>query len=154
MIKGMNHVGISVADLQRSIEFYRDGFGMRVVVQKQFGGELYETIMALRGATGNVALLSAANLQIELFEFARPKPKPFDSHRPVCDYGINHFCIDVVDIETECDRLTALGASFHCPPMAFFGIAKVTYGRDPDGNVFELVEMIETNPNERQAVDH
>ena len=38
-------------------------------------------------------------------------------------------------------RLMEAGVSFHCPPIDFSGIAKATYGRDPDGNVFELREI-------------
>jgi hypothetical protein len=34
------------------------------------------------------------------------------------------------------------GAVFHCPPQDFGGAVKATYGRDPDGNVFELQQII------------
>jgi hypothetical protein len=33
--------------------------------------------------------------------------------------------------------------AWNCPPLKCFGVATVTYGRDPDGNVFELLEMHE-----------
>lgn len=55
--------------------------------------------------------------------------------------GITHFCVEVSDIESEYERLKAAGASFHCPPLDFSGEAMATYGRDPDGNVFELLQM-------------
>lgn len=141
MIKGLNHVGVSVTNLDRSIAFYRDGLGMEVVVHWTFQGDPYERLLGLKGVNGKVALLKATNLQIELFEFSHPPPAPGDPERRVCDHGITHFCIEVVDIEGWCGRLKAAGASFHCPPMGFFGTAKATYGRDPDGNVFELLEM-------------
>jgi catechol 2,3-dioxygenase-like lactoylglutathione lyase family enzyme len=141
MIKGLDHVGISVANLERSMEFYRDFLDMEVVVQEEtFEGELYDKILGLKGARGKVALLKKGNMQFELFEFSRPAPKPGDPQRPVCDHGITHFCIEVADIDSEYLRLKAAGVSFHCPPLDF-GTAKATYGRDPDGNVFELLEM-------------
>src|ERR1700730_3929319 len=117
MIKGLNHVGISVVDLDRSLQFYRDLLGMAVVVQESFAGELYESILALRGVTGKVALLRLGNMQFELFEFAHPPPRPGDPNHPVCDHGITHFCIEVADIDGEYERLKGAGVSFHCAPL-------------------------------------
>ena len=141
MIKGMNHVGISVVDLDRSIRFYRELFDMEVVAQANFEGQRHEAILALPGTTGRAAMLRAENMQVELFEFARPLPRQKDSRYPVSDHGLSHFCIEVIDIDFEYERLRAAGVNFHCPPVDFSGEAKVTYARDPDGNVFELLEF-------------
>jgi glyoxylase I family protein len=140
VIHGLNHVGLSVSDLDRSIEFYCECLGMEVVAQTSVEGDLYQQILALKGASGKAALLKRSNMQIELFEFSSPVPKPGDPRRPVCDHGITHFCIDVTDIELEYQRLSAAGVYFHCAPLDFGGIAKAAYARDPDGNVFELWE--------------
>lgn len=143
MIKGMNHVGLSVASLDRSIEFYRDMLGMEEVIQPTtFDGELYAQILALEGAKGKVSLLRKGNLQLELFEFLHPSPRPKDPNYPVSDHGLSHFCIEVADIDDVYERLRTVGVRFHCPPLNFFGNAKATYGRDPEGNVFELLELI------------
>lgn len=143
MIRRMNHVGVSVSNLERSLGFYRDLLGLEVLIHRPFEGERYEKILGLKGVKGKVAFLKSKSggLQIELFEFAHPAPKPADAARPVCDQGITHFCIEVQDIEGEYARLKAAGVAFHCPPLDFSGQAKATYGRDPDGNVFELLEM-------------
>lgn len=142
MIKSMNHVGISVSNLDRSIGFYRDLLGMQIVIQKTFEGSQYEMILGLKAARGKVALLRLGELQIELFEFDYPSPKPSDPQRPVCNHGITHFCLEVTDIHSEYARLKNAGITFHCPPMEFFGVAVATYGRDPDGNAFELLQMM------------
>lgn len=140
----MNHVGISVSSLERSLKFYRDLLGMQEVVRRTFEGAHYETILRLKGAAGKVAFLTSktGSLQIELFEFVQPAPKPLDPDRPVSDHGITHFCIEVQDIEGEYERLRAAGVVFHCPPLDYAGEVKATYGRDPDGNVFELFENL------------
>lgn len=143
MVKGMDHVGISVENLERSIAFYRSCFGMEVVIHQTFEGERYDAILGLAGAKGKVALLRSDNMQLELFEFARPSPKVGDLDRQVCDHGITHFCIEVADIHSVYDRLKAFGTRFHCPPIDF-GSVKATYARDPDGNVFELLQMAST----------
>jgi len=142
MIIGMNHVGVSVANLDRSTRFYRDLLDMEVVVEAfPFGGELYEKILALEGAKGKVSLLKKGTLQLELFEFSHPSPRPKDPNYPVSDHGLSHFCIEVTDINGVYERLETAGVSFHCPPLDFFGKAKATYGRDLDGNVFELLQL-------------
>lgn len=149
MIKGMNHVGMSVSNLERAIRFYRDVLDMEVIVRRTFGDESsygymkYRAILGLNDAHGEVALLRRSNMQIELFQFDSPTPKPGDSNRPVCDHGITHFCLEVTDLQVEYVRLKAAGVAFHCPPQDFPGEAVVTYGRDPDGNVFELLELVD-----------
>lgn len=143
MIKGMNHVGVSVANLARSIGFYRDLLGLELIREREFSGDQYETILGLEGAKGKLALLQLGSMRLELFEFSHPLPKVRSSDTPVSDHGISHFCIEVSDIDYEYARLRSAGVAFHCSPLEFGGIARATYGRDPDGNVFELVERYE-----------
>lgn len=141
MIKGVNHVGISVGNLERALQFYRYLLGMKLVVEERFEGPQYDKILALRGVCGRVALLKAESFQLELFEFTRPVPSVGDPTRPVCDHGITHFCIEVDDVIKEYHRLKAAGVTFHCEPLDFAGAERATYGRDPDGNVFELLQF-------------
>ena len=146
MIIGTNHIGISVSDLDRAIAFYQRGLDMEVVSNEAFFGEQYSRILGLDAAKGRVALLQVTNLQLELFEFAHPAPARSDLRRPVCDHGISHFCIEVADIDAHYERLSQAGAYFHCPPLFFPAErAKATYGRDLDGNVFELLEVLGKN---------
>ena len=148
-----NHVGLTVSDLGRSIAFYRDLLGMKVSSQGTFEGKQYEAILGLQGASGKVAFLKNGNMQIELFEFYSPAPALGITNRPVCNHGLTHICIEVSDIDGEYERLKSAGVLFNSSPLKFFGFAKATYGRDPDGNVFELLEMLETDgadsPNKR-----
>lgn len=147
MIVGMNHVAMSVSDMERALGFYRDLLGMEVMVRRPFGYEgsyeyeKHRVMMNLKGAQGTVVLLRRGEMSIELFQFDDPKPRPAEPNRPVCDHGITHFCLQVTDIHSEYERFKAAGVIFHCPPLDFPGKALATYGRDPDGNVFELIEL-------------
>lgn len=140
MIKNFNHVGISVVNLERSIAFYRDLLGMEVVVETTFGGEQYASILGLKETNGKVAFLKSGSTQLELFEFLTPKPVSAPPDRLVSHHGISHFCIEVADIAFTYERLRLAGVVFHCPPLSFSDDSKATYARDPDGNVFELLE--------------
>jgi|HubBroStandDraft_1064217.scaffolds.fasta_scaffold225739_2 catechol 2,3-dioxygenase-like lactoylglutathione lyase family enzyme len=140
MITAFNHVGISVANLERSIGFYRDLLGMQVIQEVPFEGERYESILGLKGAKGRIAILRIGNLELEFFEFERPVGRPAEPNRPVCDAGIAHFAVQVEDLTGLYARLKAAGVVFHCPPIDF-GCAIATYLRDPDGNVIEMLQM-------------
>lgn len=142
MITGFNHVGISVSDLDRSIEFYSGLLGMDVMAAPfPFGGPLYDQIMRLDRTSGRMCVLAKGTLALELFEFADPNPTAKDRDYPVSDHGISHFGVTVDDIAFEFERLSSAGVTFHCPVVQFERGIKAAYGRDPDGNVFELLEM-------------
>jgi catechol 2,3-dioxygenase-like lactoylglutathione lyase family enzyme len=151
MIKGMNHVGISVSDLDRSIAFYKDMLGMELAGPiVAFAGPLFEQVMALENPQGRIGFLSNGSLQIELFEFHHPTPAPKDPNYSVADRGISHFCVEVTDLAATYERLLAAGVRFHCPVLKFPSGIQATYGRDPDGNVFELLELSHVAPVERR----
>ena len=142
MIRGVHHTAISTSDLQRSVRFYRDLLGFQEVFSSswEIGAEVADRIVGLKDSSAQLVMLKLGNVCLELFQYASPRPKPGESLRPVCDHGITHICLDVTDIEAEYERLKAAGMRFHCPPQEVGGGTCATYGRDPDGNVVELLE--------------
>jgi catechol 2,3-dioxygenase-like lactoylglutathione lyase family enzyme len=148
MIKGIHHTAISTGDFERSLRFYRDLLGFEVVYSSSWekGTETTDRIVGLKDSAARIAMLKAGNACIELFQYSSPTPKPAEPMRPVCDHGITHLCLNVTDIDKEYERLNAAGMRFHCPPQ-HMGALKATYGRDPDGNVVELLEVTDAkNP--------
>lgn len=142
MIRGIHHVAISTPDLDRLVHFYRDLLGCEEVIA--FGWEAgsgdMDRLTGLANSSARVHILKAGNLFLELFQFDSPPPTLGDAARPLCDHGLTHICLDVSDIEGEYERLRNAGVGFHCPPYDM-GLARVTYSRDPDGNVVELQEL-------------
>ena len=47
----------------------------------------------------------------------------------------------VEDIDATYGKLVGEGVRFHSPVRQFPGGIRAAYGRDPDGNVFELLQM-------------
>jgi len=135
-----HHVGISVTDIDRSIAFYRDLLGMEQLCDVfPFGGEQFEAIMDIPGVGGRMCMMGRNSLQLELFEFADSRPK--DAAYPVSDRGYSHFGITVDDVDETYQRLSAAEVRIHCPVISFMGGSmKATYCRDPDGNVFEIMQ--------------
>jgi catechol 2,3-dioxygenase-like lactoylglutathione lyase family enzyme len=137
----MNHVGVSVVDLDRSIAFYREMFGMEPAMEiMPFGGPQFSGVMGLPGAHGRMCMITGGDVALELFEFAEPAPRAKAADYPVADHGYSHFGFEVEDIEAVYARLNAAGVRFHCPVTTFPGGMKAAYGRDLDGNVFEILE--------------
>ena len=143
MIKNINHAALSTPDMDRLLHFYRDLLGARIVFETSWpvGTQMLDDITRLKGSSARVVMIAFGETQIELFQFATPPPAPVDLKRPVCDHGITHLCFNVTDIDGEYKRLVATGVDFHCPPQQVSPGVRTTYGRDPDGNVFELLEV-------------
>src|SRR5262245_177182 len=135
-----NHVGISVSDIDRSIAFYRDLLGMEQLCDVfPFGGEQFEAIMDIPGVTGRMCMIGKGTLHLELFEFTNSKPK--DPEHPVSDRCYSHFGVEVDDIAATYEKLRAADVRIHSPVITFMGGSmKAAYCRDPDGNVFEIME--------------
>lgn len=142
MLMGFHHAAISTPDLDRSVRFYRELFGCTVV--REFGWPAgipeADALTGLTNSAARAVMLKLGESYLEIFEFSSPAPKPGDPDRPACDHGITHICLEVRDSQAEYARLKAAGMRFHAPPQAQDG-GFVTYGRDPDGNIVELLEF-------------
>ena len=143
MIRAVHHVALSTPNLERMRSFYCDLLGFREVsrVTWQSGEPKIDAVMKLKGSAATALTLQLGSLCVELFQFEAPVPQPRADERPVNNYGLTHLCFDVDDIDAAYRRLVEAGIQFHCPPQDF-GAAKATYGRDPDGNVFELQQLL------------
>lgn len=148
MILGLHHASITTPNLARLSAFYRNLLGFEVVLETAWeaGNTTADAIFGLKDTAVRMVMLRTANACLELFEFAHPSGKPADPHRPVCDQGITHICLAVSDITAEHARLSAAGMAFHSPPQNVPGLCRAVYGRDPDGNIVELVEADPTGP--------
>ncbi len=146
MIKGIHHTAISTGDLERSVAFYRDLLGFEEAISSgwEVGTETLDKITGLQNSSARMVMLKAGNAFVEIFQFETPSPKSAEAMRPVCDHGITHLCLAVTDVDGEYERLKAAGMIFHCPPQTTATGNRVTYGRDPDGNVIELLQVLDS----------
>ncbi len=157
MIRGIHHVGLSTPDIDRLVSFYRDVMGFEVVMTSQWRDrEIIDRMVGLSGSAARQVMVKAGNAFLELFEYESPVPRPAAPDRNPADHGYTHFCIDVVDIDAEYERLSANGMTFHAPPPTSDELGHVRlraiYGRDPDGNIVELQEVLD--PDVPFGLDH
>lgn len=152
MIVGLHHASITTPDLDRLVAFYRDQMGFSVALETEWdaGNTTADRIFGLADTAVRMAMLRTSNAFLELFEFRHPVGRPADDARQVCDQAITHICLQVTDLASEYARLSAVGMRFHSEPQDVPGLCKAVYGRDPDGNI---VELVEADPNGPFALD-
>jgi catechol 2,3-dioxygenase-like lactoylglutathione lyase family enzyme len=144
MIHGLHHCAIATDNIERLVEFYCGAFGFQQVNEGRWdiGNQVLDSIVGLKDTAARYAMLRAGHCFLELFQYSSPTPAPGDPRRRACDPGLTHLCLSVTDIDAEFERLSALGMHFHAPPFRS-DVMRTTYGRDPDGNIVELMEVLD-----------
>ena len=146
MITGVNHVAVSTRDIDALIDWYTRAFGFELVSRGgwEAGNPAIDGIVGLKDSAAKTAFMRAGNLNIELFEYSSPAGRPNDPNRPASDHGYTHFCVETDDIDADYARLSAMGMPFHAAPTprGSVGSLRACYGRDPEGNIIELIEFI------------
>ncbi len=139
-IRRVQHTAISTTDLDRAVGFWAQ-LGFDEVRRWDWapGRDDIDGFLGLAGSAARAALLEGHGSGIELFEFAEPSP-PGGDERPVHRLGYTHLCLEVSGLDDEMARLCGVGMRFISDPVTDPSGRRMVYGRDPDGNVVELVE--------------
>src|SRR5579862_3933789 len=141
MIRGLHHVACNTPNFDRMLEFYTAlGFEAAGKGGGVKNNASVEEIVGLENVAFRAVMLRAGNTYIELFEYSSPAAREGEPLRP-CDHGYTHICLDAIDIDEEWERLAKLGVAFRRGPVDL-GWLKTIYGKDPDGNVIELQEIM------------
>ena len=146
MILGVHHPALAVPDMQKALDFYCGVLGFEQVMEANLpsGIKPMSDAFGLDDAGCKVRMVKKGNSCIELFEFA--KQKDGDPKRPVNQTGITHFALVSDDPEKDFETLKKAGVAFNTP---LFGASpsRFAYGRDPFGNVIELLEHAPGTPS-------
>ncbi len=142
MIRGVHHLAVSTPDLDRFVSTYQSWFGFERCGGGGWepGNERIDTMVGLRDSGARYEMIRLGSLYIEVFEYHAPVSKAV---RPrMCDHGITHFCLYSDDVFADYERLKGLGMTFNGPPGGT-AATRATYGRDCDGNIVELLQIVE-----------
>ena len=147
MIHGIHHVALATGQLDEMVDFYGSVLGFELIYRSGWekGSVEIDDLVGLSDSAARTAMLRSSSVFVEMFEYSSPAGKAGDPDRPVCDHGYTHFCLWVSDIDAVYERLLTAGMRFHCPPHPApdppAAAVRSVYGRDPDGNVIELLEL-------------
>jgi catechol 2,3-dioxygenase-like lactoylglutathione lyase family enzyme len=141
MMTALEHVGLSVASLERSIAFYRDVLGFTVDRILDVPPDMrLGDVVGLPPCTARIAHLTLGPAMLELFEYGEPQGRPIPADRSHADHGFNHIGLTSTDTRADCTRLHALGVEFIGEPLEFRPGVWIVYFRGPDGEICELRE--------------
>ncbi|MDH3440846.1 MAG: VOC family protein [Gammaproteobacteria bacterium] len=157
-VTGIHHLAISVPSLDEARAFYCGVLGFEVAEEFDFGpDEESERVTQVKGAAAEVLMLRAGNVHVEIFEYRNEGVSEQPDDRPVCDHGFTHFALEVDgDIDAVYDELENAGVKWHSPLVGSLDEEgyRVTYGRDPFGNVIEIQKLSTKNPGHISYLPH
>ena len=157
-IEGVSHFGIQVADLERSIAFYRDLLGLELIARWVRDQPYIQELVGYPGVELNVAVFRFPNSEsfLEVLEYRNVEKTPIDTAN--ANPGTAHLCVYVPDLDSLHARLDASGVQFvsgiKSPTVGPNSGAKVVYMIDPDGIRIELLETRLTLAGEPRARRH
>jgi catechol 2,3-dioxygenase-like lactoylglutathione lyase family enzyme len=137
---GVHHTGLTVSDLERSIDFYRL-LGYAVTARIEEEGEEVERGTGVPGARLSVAMLERDGRRLELIQYVAPEGGP--PPHPNNGIGAAHVCVEVEDIDEAISELSARGIRFRSEPIYHESGIRWVYCSDPDGITTELLQVLE-----------
>lgn len=144
----VDSIGITVADIDRAVEFYHRVLTFAPVSDTEVSGDAYEHLYGVFGARVRVVRMELGTEAIELMQFLAPQGRPMPADSRGNDLWFQHVAIIVSDIDRAYGVLRDNGvAHASTGPQTLpdwnpnaGGIAAF-YFRDPDGHFLEILEF-------------
>ena len=144
--KAFSHIGVTVPDLDRAVEFYSGVMGWYVIMPAT---EIVEDDSAIGvmckdvfgegfGSFRIAHMATADGIGVELFQF--PRSESGDGFE-YWKTGVFHFCVQDPDLEGLAQRIVAAGGKQRMPVRHYFPGEKpyrMVYCEDPFGNIVEI----------------
>ncbi|MGW3349335.1 VOC family protein [Nonomuraea rubra] len=148
-MRGVWHFSFTVADLGRSVAFYRDLLGFTLVHRQEQDNDYTRRLVGYPDAVLRVAQLAVpgqprgvSTHDLELVEYVQPRGEARAPARHLP--GAAHLALTVEDARAEHARLAAAGVRFVNPPEEITaGVNRggyACYFLDPDEITLELVQ--------------
>ena len=147
-ITAVEAVGITVSDLDRSIEFYTHVLHFQKEWEKELIGADVEHLKGVFGVRVRVARLRLGSEEIELSEYLAPQGRPLPQDSRSNDLWFQHIAIVVSDMEQAYQwlrehRVQQVSSGPETLPAwnPQAGGIQAFYFRDSDGHVLEIIHF-------------
>lgn len=142
IITKAHHFGLTVSNLDRSLEFYEKMFGLVPEFIAHGEGDELSQAVGVPEAQLTFAFLRLGGSTVELLEY--DNDRQLDHGKRNCDVGAPHLCFDVPDIDAAYAELLGKGADFYSEPLRItdgpLAGCAFAYLRDPDGLTLEIFQ--------------
>lgn len=146
LVKSVDAVGITVSDIDRSVEFFSKVLSFEKVSDIEVMGSEYERLQGVFGARMRIVRMRLGEEFIDLTEYLTPRGRPIPVDSRSNDQWFQHIALVVSDMDRAYQQLrankvqhTSTGPQ-RIPDWnkAAAGI-KAFYFKDPDGHNLELI---------------
>jgi glyoxylase I family protein len=152
IVEWLNHTGLVVSEMERSLAFYRDVLGLTEERNEVLEGEMISQVTGFENTRMHIAYLGNGDLRhsVELVQYLSPVAK--DAQRiPSNSVGTAHLGAIVKDLDAVFGDLSARGFEFVGPPAVRPGARypwarKACFLKDPDGYLVEFIERAPPPP--------
>lgn len=141
-------VGMTVSDMDRSVDFYSRVLGFKKVSDGEAYGDQYEHLEGVFGLRIRVVRMQLGDESIELTEYLTPKGRPFPQDSRSNDRWFQHIAIVVSDMDKAFEHLrrhkvryaSTSPQTLPARNKSASGI-RAFYFRDPDGHYLEIINF-------------
>jgi catechol 2,3-dioxygenase-like lactoylglutathione lyase family enzyme len=147
-VTSVDTVGMTVADMDRSIGFYTNVLGFEKASDVELSGREVELLHGVFGARTRVVQLTLGAQRVELTQYLAPTGRPIPPDVRANDRMFQHIAIIVSDMKAAYLKLRAAGAAHASTgPQRLpdwnvnAGGIEAFYFRDPDGHFLEVLHF-------------
>jgi catechol 2,3-dioxygenase-like lactoylglutathione lyase family enzyme len=136
----ITHIANVVHDRDTMLEFYARLLGRKAhrTIEQENRPRL-DDVANLTDSKIKGGWFTVGNMDIEVWEFVRPKTPLYPGKRKLDEIGYNSFGLEVSDLKMEKQRLKSIGVELAGKTMSVGGW-RIQYAYDPEGNLFSVLE--------------
>lgn len=144
-IIGFNHIGITVQNLDRMLDFYQKATDFKILKKTNIHhSKAADKLYGQQGMSYETAILKGPNMLLELTEFAQQNDTIIQKMPPQGP-GMTHTCYQSSSENSGYDRFKSAGVTMlsrgDAPiDLGGYGVT-YAYAHDPEGNMIELEQM-------------